>query len=277
MHARKRYLIQLVGVMALGGAARAADPQPRFPVARAQEEFVGLLHFVRGWGQSNRGDSELFRRWTLPYGPMDLQVAKANHDEASALRNLYLGFAGGVFGVDAAKMANSFHCGQTCIDSRRQDLESKVVRIEKLVGAFRKLKGVDILAQWGIPNEFRVNCLFKIFDQVRVSSPSPVMGFLPSSQWDHADPDSYITSLGASPSAVRAILSELTALSVAAIVRESDGSVRVIRVGISDNESGLHFLLGQKVPYRVGTKLTDGREITVLREIKSGILFYETT
>lgn len=251
--------------------------QPRFPVPRAQQELVDMAGFAKGFGETHHGDANLFQRWVLPFAPLDLQVGKATHEEASSLRNFYLGYVGAAFGVNPAKLANDFHCGPDCTRGRFEELAGNLPKIEQLVDGFRKLKGVDVLASWGIRGQFRVNGLFKVFDQTNVTTPSPVMGFVPSSSWTPADADKYIVSLGASPAAVRSVLAAQEALSIAALVREAGGEIRVVRIGISDNEAGLLFPSGKQPALTRGAKLPDGRQIVFLRELKAPVLFYETT
>ncbi len=261
-------------VLAVVPGARA---QPRFPVPRAQQELMDMAGFAKGFGETHHGDATLFQHWVLPFAPLDLQVGKATYDEASSLRGFYLGFVGAAFGVNPGKLANDFHCGPDCTRGRFDELSENLPRIQKVVDAFKKLKGVDVLASWGIKGEFRVNGLFKVFGQTNVTSPSPVMGFVPSASWTPADADQYITSLGASPTVVRSVLAAQEALSIAALVREPGGSIRVIRIGISDNEVGLFFPSGKQTPLTRGVKLPDGRQIVFVREVKSPVLFYETT
>jgi hypothetical protein len=254
-----------------------ASAQPRFPVPRAQQELIDMAGFAKGFGETHHGDADLFQRWALPFGPLDLQVGKATHDEASALRNFYLGYVGAMFGVNPAKLANDFHCGPDCTRARFEELAGNLPKIEQLVDGFKKLKGVNVLASWGIRGQFRVNGLFKVFDQTNVTAPSPVMGFVPSSSWAPGDADKYISSLGTSPAAVRSVLAAQEALSIAALVREPGGDVRVIRIGIGDNEAGLLFPSGKQAGLTRGAKLPDGRQIVFIREVKSLVTFYETT
>ena len=267
----------LVPVALFVAVASSVAAQPCFPVARAEKEFWALTTFAKGFGENHQGDQDLFEHWILPFAPLDLQVGNANHEEASALRNFYLGFVGAAFKMNPAKLANDFHCGEPCTHGRFDDLAGKLPQIEKVVAAFKKLKGVDVLASWGIKGEFRVNALFKIGRQTNITAPSPVMSFTPSASWTPGDADAYITSLGASPAAVREVREAQEALSIAALVREPDGDVRVIRIGIADNEAGLLFPSGKGPALTRGTKLPDGREITFVRDMKGPILFYETT
>ena len=263
--------------LALLAAALPAEGKPEFPVARAEAEFRGLLAFVDGFGKQNEGNVELVRRWCLPFGPMDLQVGKASHEEAASLRNFYLGFVGAAFGVDTARLAESFHCGEACVAGRRRDLEAKRPRIQALVDDFRKLEGVNVVAAWGIKDQYRVNDLFKIEGQTNVTSPSAELGFVPSSSWKRSSFDDYLASIGASPAAVQRVLSALTALSIAALVRQADGAIRVVRIGIGENESGLVFSSPKLPPLKVGAKLPDGRQIKILRDLKKGVFFYESS
>jgi hypothetical protein len=133
------------------------------------------------------------------------------------------------------------------------------------------------VASWGIKGQYRVNGLFKIFDQTNVTSPSAVMGFVPSASWTPGDADKYIAALGASPADVRSVLAAQEALSLAALVREPVGDVCVIRIGIGDNEAGLLFPSGKQPALTRGDKLPDGRQVVFIREVKAPVLFYETT
>lgn len=222
------------------------------PVARAEAEFRELVPFIKGWAKKNRGGLDLFKHWVLPYGPLDLEVRNGTHDDANDLRNVYLGVAGAAFGIDPRPLANGFHCGPDCTASRRNDIKDKLPRIEKLVSSFRQLGQVRVLASWGMGDDFRVNELFQIMGEAKVTRPSPVMGFVPSGAWEAVERAKYIRSLGTNPEAVQSVLAEMRSLSVAALVREDDQNVRVVRVGISDNESGLIFSNAERSPYSEG-------------------------
>jgi len=139
----------LAVVFVLLTVAPGARAQQRFPVPRAQQELIDLGGFAKGFGESHHGDATLFQHWVLPFAPLDLQVGKGTYDEASSLRGFYLGFVGAAFGVNPAKLANDFHCGPDCTRGRFDELSKNLPKIEKVVDAFRKLKGVDVLASWG--------------------------------------------------------------------------------------------------------------------------------
>lgn len=248
------------------------------PVPRAEPEFRELLPFVQGWAQRNVGDEELFRRWSLPFGPLSLQVTKASHGEASSLKNYYLGVSAAAFKVDPLALANSFHCGPSCIEYRRADLKSKLYRIGPLVSKFRTAASIHVIANWGLGDDFRVNELFRVMGQQNLSEPSTIMGFVPSGVWHPVkDADGYFKSLGANPAKVREILNEMQNLSLAALVADTGSVVRVVRVGIADNESGLLFAPGDAAPYKKGDKLNDGRKVILIERLEQRVYFYETS
>jgi hypothetical protein len=249
-----------------------------FPVPRAEPEFRELLPFIQGWAQQNGGDEELFKRWSLPFGPLTIQVTKANHGEASSLKNLYLGVSAAAFKVDGLSLANSFHCGPSCVEHRRADLKSKLGRIGPLVSQFRAAVRIHLIASWGMGDDFRVNELFRVMGQQNLTQVSPIMGFVPSGAWHPVkDADVYIKSLGANPVKVREILKEMHDLSLSAIVAETGSVVRVVRLGIADNESGIFFVPGDVAPYKKGDKLSDGREVILIEKLEPRVYFYETS
>jgi hypothetical protein len=273
-----RRLLLIAAVATLSAAVAPAAIRAEFPVPRAQEEFQELLPFLTGWGRANAGEQELFKRWAMPYGPLDLQVQRATHEESDALRNYYLGVAGAAFGVDPKGLTTAFHCGPDCVDHRRQDLVVKLPRIKSLANDFRALKGVNVLSIWGLGDDCRINNLFRIMGQQRETRPSSVMGFVPSGVWRPVDDvDKYITALGAKSESVRHVLQEMRELSIAALVREKNNVVRLVRVGIGDNESGLLLLRKPGSEYSRGQKLPDGRKVQLLEPLESTVLFYETT
>ena len=247
-----------------------------FPVPRAEAEFRELLPFVQGWGAANRGDLELFRRWAMPFGPLDLEIREGTADEAEALRSFYLGVAGGVFGIDSAALAASFHCGNDCVKYRKGEVLRVLADLHGIVSEFRVCPGVRLIAQWGWLTEFRINDLYQIENQARLTKPSRTMGLVPSGNWMTVeDPEEFIRKLGADPARVRKIVSEMRAHSIAAIVRE-EAYIRVVQVGIGDNEAGVLFG-GDAAPYKDGQKLRDGRRVIVIEPLKPGVYYYETT
>jgi len=207
---------------------------------------------------------------------MDLTVSKGTWAESETLRNLYLGFVGAACKVDAAALARSFHCGSVCTADRRNGLVSNLERIKRVTKAFAALAGVDLVSQWGVRGEFRVNNAFTLMGQTNEAKPSPMMGFIPWDVWEHFSViGEYLKTKHISEAAFNELLKEIKALSLAAVVREKR-AVRVVRVGIADNESGLLFLKhGEPLPV-VGQGAEGGRRYVVIEQIEDGLVFYET-
>lgn len=256
-----------------------AQTRPDFPVPRAEQEFVALFSHLEGYGGAIRENPKAFTLAALPYGPLDLQVTKAKtYEEASILKNFYLGIAGSASGVDAAAMANRFHCGQNCIESRKSDVVGKLAQISEIVNDFSAISQLQVVAQWGISNEYRVNNVFHMMGQTNESAPSPVMGFVPSDKWRKLEnPEKYLEEIKVSKAKFELLLTRLREMSLAAVVRSSEGDIRAVRGGIGDNEAGLLFLKNQSRKPKKAQKLLDGREYVFIEEIKPGIFYYETS
>jgi hypothetical protein len=265
------YLIGLALLAATSGPGEGF----KFPVARAESEFKALIPHVDGYCGPRKGDLEGFRRAVLPYGPLDLSVLKGRPQEAEGLRNLYLGIVGAACGIDSAALARTFDCGDTCLKTRRGAMVGKLSEIKEVVDAFRSLRGIRLVSQWGIVDEYRVNDLFVMMGQMNEAVASPRMGFVPSRSWRHVDSlAAYLKPLNVREEDFLRIVQKAKALSLSAIVREAEG-VRAISVGIGDKESGLLFLSKGALP-KVGKAARDGRKYVIVEPIEPGVVFYET-
>jgi hypothetical protein len=256
-----------------------AQDRPSFPVPRAEQEFVALFPHIEGYCGAIKTDQKAFTLAVLPFAPMDLQVTKAkNYEEADMLRNFYLGIVGAACRIDSAALANSFHCGKSCIEYRKSDVTGKFDRISQLVKDFDATQQVQLLAQWGIKDEYRVNNVFHMMGQTNESLPSPTMGFVPSDKWRKlGGPEEYLEEIKLSAPKFNALMTALKELSLAALVRDSQGNTRVVRVGVSDNEAGLLFVKNPSAKPKKGEKMADGREYVYVEELKPNIFYYETS
>lgn len=265
-------LLCIVIIQAVG---QTGSSEP-FPVPRAQREFAALGPHVRGYCHSIEGNEEAFRRAVLPFGPMDLTVMRAPKDETVKLRNLYLGFVGSACRVDAGAMAASFECGGACTAWRRAQLMDKFEDISRVADGFRKAHGIDVMSQWAVKGEFRINNVFAMMGQVNEAIPSVESGLVPSDRWNRvASVDAYESSKHIHPVVVESLRVKMVDLSLAALVREREW-IRVIRVGIGLKESGLLFLSKGAKPPVVGTEESDGRKYVVVERVRPTVVFYET-
>jgi hypothetical protein len=264
----------LTSILLVVSLAQAAA---EFPVARAEKEFEAAVPHVAAYCQGVAGNVSLFQRAALPYAPLDLQIRKARGDEANRLRNLWLGVAGAACSVDVAKLTANFHCGERCLFSRRADLRRKLPMLQALVKDVRAARNVRLLALWA-PGEWRVNDLYRTpagaYNEAR---PSPVMGLVPSADWKRWDRlDAWMKASNVDRRKVEELLGRIEALRIAAVVRDGD-AIRVVRIGLGDNESGLLFGSEKAKPPKVGDALPDGRTYVAIEPVAPGVVFYETT
>jgi hypothetical protein len=260
-------------------AALFAQSRPSFPVPRAEQEFEALLPHLEGYAGSIRGNQKAFTLAVLPYAPLDLQVTKANtHEEASVLKNFYLGIAGAASGNDSAAVANSFHCGQSCIEYRKSGLVARLAQISELENEFSSISQLEVLAQWGIKDEYRVNNVFHMMGQTNESLPSAAMGFIPSDKWRKLDnPEKYLEDIKVSKAKFDSVLKKVRELGLAAVARTPEGDTKIVHVGIGDNEAGLIFLKHSAKKPKKGHKMLDGKEYIYIEELKPNIFYYETS
>jgi hypothetical protein len=247
-----------------------------FPVPRAEGEFRRLFPHLAGYCGGIRGKEDRVRLAVLPFAPLDLSVRKAaGPDEAKLLRSLYLSVVGQACQVDTEGLANSFHC-QGCAAKRRADLRKKLPDIRKLVAQVRATPGLQLFAYWGLGNEHRVNDVVHMMGQTAEATPSEVMGLVPSDFWKACLPPEVCADRhGVPPETLTALIDTMKRLSLAALVREGE-AVRVVRVGIFINESGLLFTPPRAAPVRKGQVTPDGRTYVRVERLAPDVLFYET-
>jgi hypothetical protein len=274
--------ILLGGAIALGllTVARAEDPEPSFPVPRAEREFRQLIAFPRGAGANGPMEPREYLALAGPYAPLDLQVTRARDaSEASLLKNLYLGVCGHFLNIDTARLANAFHCGPECTRRRKAYATERLDRFSALAGSLRKVRNVVLVAQWGQPGSLRVNDMFKLGGWVREAIPSPELGFVPSGQWhEYATLEAFFSARGIDGPATLAIVESAGEAGAGAVVRLQDDAVRVfLPGGIGDNQAGLLFQDPSLAAPRVGATTPDGFETVVTETLSPGVYYFETS
>jgi hypothetical protein len=179
--------------------------------------------------------------------------------------------------VDALELSRRFNCGPACTAGRRSDLVHKLSGLRSVVRDFDGLAGVQLISQWGIVGEYRVNDVYVMMGQVVESSKSNVMGFVPSDSWTQiADVGTYFKRARVSSTQFMSVLRRIKELSLTAVIRENFG-VRVVLVGIGNRESGLLFLKREpKNLPRSGERAGDGRRYVLVEQLEKDIVFYET-
>jgi hypothetical protein len=210
---------------------------------------------------------------------LDLQVTKARSpQEAASLKNFYFGFVTQAAGIDPVQKANEFHGGPPLAQRRKELLLERLEKIKALSEQLKRYPQINILAQWFIKGEFRINNLFHMMGQTNEALASEIMGFVPSSNWKKwKSPADYLKSIRMERETFDKLLNDLKQANIAAFVRGESGGARFIFVGMADNEVGLLFLGGKDSKPKAGDMLPDGKKFVGLEEIEPGIYFYTTS
>jgi len=278
---RLKNILTILALFVSSASILLAQSEPSFLTNRTKGEFDALIEkYTAEFGRAINGDTNRFKHLALPYSPLDLQIKKAkNYEEASYWRNIYGGVAGAAAKVDPIALVNSFECGWSCVDYRKSDLIGKLPKILELVKEFNDAPQIELIANWGIEDEYRVNNVFHMLGgRTREALPSPIMGFVPSGKWRKLDSiEKYFDEIKISKTKFDSLITKTKELGLVTVMRNPNGDTKVIRVGIFDCESGLLFLKQASSKPVKGQKTPDGKEYVYIEEIKPNIFFYETS
>ena len=214
----------------------------------------------------------------FPYGPLGLEIRKAKSPaEADLARGFHLGVAAGACGIPEDQITAYFFCGPACPGDRRNHLVGQMAAVLALKKDFERLPKARLVAIWAPGDEFRVNDMFFMGGKVREAIPSPTMGFVPSGDWKPwPSVGAYAQRLGLPESRIRDLTRQMRDIGLSALVRDRAG-LRLVGVGIGDNESGLIFPRPGVPRPRVGAQWPDGRKYAIVEEVSTGVFYYETT
>jgi hypothetical protein len=206
-----------------------------------------LSAYAKKQSASVNGDLATFTRLTQPYAPLDIQVVGAAVSQARQIKVSFFDLAASASGIahdKSAAMTNDFHC-QGCGPARVEGLWKDVPAIRLLVQRFNDMPNeLTLLAQWGIPGDFRFNSIFHegSLTQEYASNQNIFPGAAGRTFQDVSTP---LVSLGIHQSDLETLLNQMDALHIVALVRTPEGT-RAIRAGVTCNEAGLLFV------YRTG-------------------------
>ena len=213
----------------------------------------------------------------FPYGPLGLEVRKASPGDADRIRNFHLGLAAAACDVPPAGVTGSFFCGPECPRNRRDHLVSQLPRVRAAVDAFERLRPIDLISIWAPKGELRVNDVFVLDGETRQALPSARLGLVPSGEWKAwVSLETYLATIKVNGSEVTDLVQQMLGIGVSALVREIS-QVRLVAVGVGDNESGMLFLGPQASPPVLGGDGGNGREYVIVEEVAPGVWFYETS
>lgn len=218
--------------------------------------------------------------WPLrifPYGPLGLEVRKGSPAEADRIRNFHLGLAAAACGIPPAQVTAAFFCGPECPRNRRDHLVSQLPKLRAAVDVFDRLKPIDLISIWAPKGELRVNDVFVLDGETRQALPSARLGLVPSGVWKPwANLETYLSTINVKASEVTDLVQQMLGIGVSALVRETS-QIRLVAVGVGDNESGMLLLGPQASPPVLGGDSGNGREYVIVDEVAPRVWFYETS
>lgn len=249
--------------------------QSNFPVPRAESEFRSLVVSLIPRAQDFRGDANQFVEQAMSFGLYDLQTLKASSTEAATLRNYYLGVMGSAAQVNAANLANRFHCGPPCAENRLKHLTGLLSAIDEAASAFRKINRLTVVTLHETGH--RLGGYFHLDGRYYEAVASPIMGFIPSGNWLLTEDDQVLERLGLTEVSRDNLFDLMRAADLVAMVAAEDGSTRAIWAGIGDNEAGLLFLQKSSPKPVMGALISGAGIIVALERVREGVYFYTTT
>jgi hypothetical protein len=248
--------------------ALAAPPTP------GEAEMAALAAFVETTCAPVRDAPQMFPFRAFPLGPLSVEVRKAaSAAEARERRDAHLDVVAGACGLEPGEVTTPFQCGASCVAGRRAHLVSQLAAIRTVAEGFRRTK-LQRIAVWAPRGELRVDDVFVMDGKAHEAVPSPTLGLVPSGVWKELPSlAAWLDARDVEESTVRELADGMRGLGVSSVTREG-GRLRVVGVGIGDNESGL--LLGDGAPPAAGSVAADGRRYETVERVAPDAVFYET-
>ncbi|HHL72281.1 MAG TPA: hypothetical protein ENJ29_07205 [Bacteroidetes bacterium] len=269
------------GVLAVTLALAGCGKKDSFPVPRAEKEFRAAVRSAQPLTKMLKGDLKRFLYWTKPYAPLDLDVRKARDTrEASLLKNHFFGAVGSAAGINSRmllKATDEFHFFYRRDLRGLAAMKNNILQLSIMTNHFLRFPKLNILARWE-GEDFRVNDIYSVRGKMVEFSPSPVMGLVPSHlSRKRQKLSKVLAELELPQRDFDKLLSKMEQLGVVAMVREQDGSVRVVQAGVSDNEAGLLFLSKGAQKPQTNQERADGKKFIHLEELRPNVFYYVTT
>ena len=276
---RRTVPVLLLGALSLlAGIRRVSGMQVFSQAPPGGAEFDHLIPHIEAACAIVREKPDIWPYRAFPYGPLGLEIRKAKTPaDADRMRGFFLGAAAGACGIPEDMVTAYFFCGPACPGNRRDHLVRQLAAVRALKKDFERLPSARLISIWAPGDEFRVNDVFYMDGKTREAIPSPVMGFVPSGDWK-AWPSlaAYAQRIGIPESKIRDLTRQMQEIGLSALIRDKPG-LRLVGVGIGDNESGLIFPRPDAARPRVGAQWPDGRKYAIVEEVALGVFYYETT
>lgn len=244
---------------------------------RGESEFRLLIPHLMDSCEVVRANPAIFPYRTFTFGPLGLEVRKANSAaEANDLRNLYLGATAHACRLQAERITDHFFCGPLCPPSRKAHLIRQPERLRTLAQSFRQINGLQLLSVWAPTDEVRVNDLFLLSGTAKEAIPSAEMGFVPSGVWKKwPSLAAYLDSIAVTEVQIEALTAQMRDSGLSALRREKEG-IRLVGVGVGDNESGVLLLNAGADRPKLSQPLADLKQLAILDKVADDLYYYET-
>jgi len=259
-------------------APQKPAPQKPAPLANPTDaDWQHLRAYIQSQAQDIHGDATLFTQLTQPYSPLDLTVTRGDLKSVQSARDIFYGMAGAASGISrTALMAHldAFQRDQQNSADLARDLTLHLPSLRELTRKFSATAPeVQLIAQWDIPSDLRLNNTFL--------QHSAVTAYLDHNGLIPYPPGVPFHSLDAELSAdhlthddLDAIVSSMRSLHIVALLKMPLG-VRAIYSGVSHNETGLLFLTSGQAPPRPGDRWGNGIQLASVVSIGPGVYLYE--
>ncbi|WP_337881265.1 hypothetical protein [Rheinheimera sp.] len=244
---------------------------------RGEEEYRLLIPHLMDACEVVRANPAIFPYRTFTFGPLGLEVRKAsNATEANELRNLHLGATAHACKLQAERITDYFFCGPLCAPSRKAHLIRQPERLRTLAQSFREINGLQLLSIWAPKDESRVNDLFVLSGTAKEAIPSAEMGFVPSGVWKTwPSRAAYLDSIAVTETQIDELTAQMRDIGLSALRREPEG-IRLVGVGVGDNESGVLLLNAGASRPKLSQPLTDFKQLSILDRVADDLYYYET-
>ncbi|WP_419569873.1 hypothetical protein [Rheinheimera sp.] len=244
---------------------------------RGESEYRLLITHLMDTCEVVRANPAIFPYRTFTFGPLGLEVRKAsNATEANELRNLHLGATAHAYRLQAERITDYFFCGPLCSPSRKAHLIRQPERFRTLAQRFTEIDGLQLLSVWAPKDEVRVNDLFVLSGTAKEAIPSAEMGFVPSGVWKKwPSLTAYLDSIAVTEAQIDTLTAEMRDIGLSALRREKEG-IRLVGVGVGDNESGVLLLKAGANRPKLSQPLADLKQLSILDRVADDLYYYET-
>lgn len=219
-----------------------ASPGKKFPIPNFEYDFhqlaIGGGELADKYGRGQ----EVFTNLTLPFAPLDLSKSEVMAPgELLDHQNFTFGFMSRVFHADGDKRTLDFFCKNLCWVEREKNTKKGLKEVLALVEKFKKAADMEIVSQWNIGNQFRVNDFFVFKEGPTKALPSRDLQIVSSGHWLKLS-DLEMKEFKKLSETAEPLVKDLKKLKIPALVKTKNGGVIVFYDGFADNAWGVLVL-----------------------------------